>query len=255
MSDDLEDKLKRAIEGEGVRKLPKRFYKEVSIGGEPPVLPVLLDGRPLKTLSKAQLAVPVMVLAEALVQEWDDQTEEINPATMPLTRLCNTAIDRISPDPGPVIDELTGFAGSDLLCYRADTPEELVGRQQAMWDPLLEFAHETLGARFISVSGVMHKAQPVSALAAISGYLRAQNAFALTAIHNITTLTGSCILAIAVHCGRLSGVEAWSTAHVDEDWQIELWGEDDQGAARRAGNKREFDAALKLLELLGKNQS
>lgn len=252
MSDDLEDKLKRAIAGEGVRKLPKRFYKEVSVGGEPPHLSVLLDGRPIKTPSKAQLAVPVMTLAEALVQEWDDQTEEINPATMPLTRLCNTAIDRIAPDPQLVISEMTDFAGSDLLCYRADPQQDLVGRQQAMWDPLLQFADEALGARFVAVSGLMHQTQPETALKAISDYLGAQNAFALTAIHNITTLTGSCILALAVHHGRLSGVEAWSAAHVDEDWQIEHWGMDDEGTARRAGNKREFDAALKLLDLLRK---
>ena len=253
MSDDLEDKLKRAIAGEGVRNLPKRFYEQVSVGGEPPLLPVLLDGRPIKTPMRAQLAVPVMALAEALAQEWDDQAEEIDPATMPLTRLCNTAIDRVSANPQLIIDEMTEFAGSDLLCYRADTPESLVGRQQAMWDPLLEFADETLGARFVTVSGLMHQAQPDTALAAISSYLGAQDAFALTAIHNITTLTGSCLIAVAVHHGRLSGLEAWSAAHVDEDWQIDQWGTDDEGTARRAGNKREFDAALKLLTVLNKN--
>lgn len=253
MSDDLEDKLKRAIAGEGVRNLPKRFYKKVEVSGEPPVLSVRLDGRAIKTPMKAELAVPVPALADALAHEWDNQAEEINPATMPLTRLCNTAIDRIAPDPQPVIDEMTEFAGSDLVCYRADAPEGLVGRQQAMWDPLLQFAHEELGARFVSVSGLMHQAQPETALEAISGYLKSQDAFALTAIHNITTLTGSCILAVAVHHDRLSGVEAWSAAHVDEDWQVEHWGEDDQGAARRAGNKREFDAALKMLSLLDKN--
>ncbi|NNE22906.1 MAG: ATPase [Rhizobiales bacterium] len=253
MSDDLEDKLKRAIAGEGVRNLPKRFYKQVSVGKAPPFLTVLLDGRPIRTPMKAQLAVPVRPLAEALAQEWDDQAEKIDPARMPLTRLCKTAIDRVSANPQPIIDEITEFAGSDLLCYRADTPEGLVGRQQAMWDPLLAFADEALGARFVTIAGVMHQAQPDTALAAISSYLGAQDAFALTAIHNITTLTGSCLIAVAVHHGRVSGVEAWSAAHVDEDWQIEQWGPDDEGAARRAGNKREFDAALKLLTLLKKD--
>lgn len=252
MSDELEDKLKRAIAGEGVRALPKRFYKDVSVGGDAPILSILLDGRPIKTPMKAGLAVPVTALAEALVAEWDAQAEDINPATMPLTRLCNTAIDRVSTDPAPVIAEMVEFAGSDLICYRAESPEGLVERQQAMWDPLLQFAGEALGAHFAAVGGLMHQAQSQAALKALADYLSAQDAFALTAIHNMTTLTGSCLIATAVHHGRLSGIEAWSAAHVDEDWQIEHWGEDDDGKARRAGNKREFDAALKLLDLLRK---
>lgn len=244
------DKLQKAIKADGVRNLPKRFYKSVDVAGEVPSLSIQLDGRAIKTPSKASLAVPTAALANAVAAEWDGQGEHIDPATMPLTRLCNTAIDRIGDDPTNIIAELTDFAGSDLICYRADTPQGLVERQKAAWDPLLAFAEEKIGGQFLSVCGLMHQIQPAPALEAMNRYYLSQSAFSLTAMHNITTLTGSSIIAAAVQQGRLDGDQAWTAAHIDEDWQIEHWGTDDEAVTRRAGNRREFDAALQFLDLL-----
>ena len=250
MTGDMIDKLQKAIKADGVRNLPKRFYTSVDVAGEAPALSIQLDGRGIKTPMKASLAVPTVRLANAVAAEWDDQDEHIDPATMPLTRLCNTAIDRIGADPSNIIAELTDFAGSDLICYRAETPQGLVERQQAAWDPLFAFAEDKIGAGFISVCGLMHQPQPGPAFDAMKRYYLSQSAFSLTAVHNITTLTGSSIIAAAVQQGRLDGDQAWAAAHVDEDWQIEHWGTDDEAVTRRAGNRREFDAALRLLELL-----
>ncbi len=232
------------------RELPRRFYKAVQIGGDRPPFSILADGRQVKTPMKADLAVPVLPLAEALAQEWQDQREVIDPAKMPLTRLSNTAIDLVIGQQSQIVDEIVGFAASDLVCYRADRPDGLVARQTAAWDPLLEFIKERFGARFIAVAGLMHQAQPAAALDAVTAHLTGQDPFVLTATHNITTLTGSCILAIAVQDGRLSVEDAWSAAHVDEDWQIEHWGEDEDAKARRIANRQEFDAALRLLDLV-----
>ncbi len=247
------DKLQRAIDADRGRNLPKRFYKQVTTSGAPPAVAVLLDERAIKTPKKADLAAPTRALADAVAGEWHEQDEHIDPARMPLTRLCNTAIDRVSGDQARIVGEIVEFAGSDLICYRADQPEGLVARQNEAWDPLLAFAGDLLGGRFETVSGVMHHAQPAATLKAMEGLLAGENVFTLTALHNITTLTGSSIIALAVARGHLSGDAAWAAAHIDEDWQIERWGEDAEAAARRAGNRGEFDAALKLLELLGKD--
>ncbi len=241
-----QDSAKRAM----VRPLPKRFYKAVRIRGEQPPFAILADKRCIKTPMKADLAVPVLPLAKALAKEWDAQLEVIDPASMPLTRLCNTAIDRVGAQPARIVQEIVDFAASDLVCYRADGPEGLVRRQKDAWDPLLQFVSRKFDAELVSVVGLVHRAQPVATLQAVSDFLNEQDPFVLTAIHNMTTLTGSCVIALAVYDGVLSGGKAWSAAHVDEDWQIKHWGEDAEAGMRRAANKREFDAALQFLEIL-----
>jgi chaperone required for assembly of F1-ATPase len=168
---------------------------------------------------------------------------------MHFTRLANTAIDRVENDRDRAIREIMAYAGSDLLCYRAEAPRGLVARQAAGWDPVVAWAHAALGARLILIAGVVHRAQPGAALDAIRRYLDGRDAFALTALHNLTTLTGSVLLACAVAEGRLSPEDAWALAHVDEDWQIEQWGRDAEAEARRAARWAEFRAAAEFLRL------
>jgi chaperone required for assembly of F1-ATPase len=143
------------------------------------------------------------------------------------------------------------YAGSDLLCYRADSPARLAARQSAEWDPPLAWAAQRFGARFVCVAGVVHHPQSEMVLAVIAEYVRALDEFRLAALHNITTITGSAILAVALIEGAMTADAAWAAAHVDEDWQIEQWGRDAEANARRAAREREFRAAVRLVELLG----
>ncbi len=163
--------------------------------------------------------------------------------------LANTAIDGIVNDPQAVLEDVLRFASSDMLCYRAGSPERLVNRQTELWDPVIDWAASHLGARFVLAEGVMHVEQPREALGAFSVHLGAfTDPFAIASLHTITTLTGSAILALAVAKGEVSGADAWRLAHVDEDWTIEHWGEDAEAAARRAMREREMIAAVKMLE-------
>lgn len=233
--------------------LPKRFYKEVSVApGRGGSHEVRLDGRSVKTPKKRPLAVPTPALAEAIAGEWRAQGAEIDPATMPMTRIANTAIDAVSDAMAEVAADLVAFAGSDLLCYRAEGPEALQERQAAAWDPVLAWVREALGARFLLAEGVMPVTQPEAALAGVGRAVAAMDAFALSALHVMTTLTGSALLALAQARGILSPDAAWAAAHVDEDYQIELWGPDAEAEARRAYRKTEFDAASRLFALLAR---
>jgi len=184
-----------------------------------------------------------------IADEFSAQEKEIDPARMPATRLANTAIDGIVNDPQAVLEDVLRFASSDMLCYRAGSPERLVNRQTELWDPLIDWAASDLGARFVLAEGVIHVEQPREALGAFSVHLGQFNdPFAIAALHTITTLTGSAILALAVAKGEITGAESWKLAHVDEDWTIEHWGEDAEAAARRAVREREMMAAVKMLE-------
>ena len=230
-------------------QLPKRFYKDVTIGEEDGAFALLLDGRKARTPSRHVLAVPTRCLGEALAAEWAAQKEFIDPSTMPLTRIVNSIIEGVVPDPGPVADDIVRYSGSDLLCYRAASPESLVRRLGEAWDPVLAWAREALGARFILSEGIVHVAQPEAATAAIRAALPS-DPWRLGALHVVTTLTGSALLALALEKGRLTAAEAWTAAHVDEDFQTELWGADEDAAARRQAREREMMAAAKLLATL-----
>lgn len=226
------------------RPLPKRFYKDVSIGESDGGFGVLLDGRTVRTPAKRPLVVPSAGLAERLKAEWEAQAEEIDPAKMPVTRLVNTAIDGVADNADAVIDEIVRFAGTDMICYRADSPERLVAIQQEAWDPVLEWAAEALGARFILAQGVIHQEQPAQAIAAFATALeKFRSPLELACIHTVTTLTGSAILALALAHGRLDAETVWRLAHVDEDWQIEHWGTDEEAFRRRELRRQELDVA------------
>ena len=231
--------------------LPKRFYSAVSIEektvGEG--CRVLLDGRPVRTPKKNFLALPTLALAEAVVAEWDAQTTHIDPATMPLTRLANTALDGVSGREADVRADIVRYAGNDLLYYRAEHPQGLVRRQSEQWDPILDWAREMLAGAFVVQRGVMPVTQPATTLDAFARILP-HAPFELAALHVMTTLMGSALLAWAVRERRLDVPAAWAAAHVDEDWQIEKWGADEEAAARRAARLAELGAAECVLRLL-----
>ena len=167
---------------------------------------------------------------------------------MPLTRLANTALDGVAQDPQAVAEDIVRYSGSDMLCYRAGEPRELVARQAEAWDPLIDWARSALGARFVLAEGVMHVEQPREALAVFSSHVgRFRTPLELAALHTMATLTGSAILAMAVAMNAVPPEDAWQAAHVDEDWNIELWGVDAEAADRRAKRWAEMKAAADTL--------
>jgi len=235
--------------------LPKRFYKAVSVEPDEAGFAVRLDGRPVRTPGRAPLALPTEATARLVADEFDAQAEIIDPVAMPVLRLVNTAIDGVASDPQAVLEDILRFASSDLLCYRADGPQGLVERQNAAWDPVIDWARAALGVRFNLAEGVIHVEQPRESIAVLGLHLRQRaEPLRLAALHVMTSLTGSALLALAVEAGERDAEAAWLAAHVDEDWQIEHWGQDSEAMARRAQRKRDFCAAVALLGALDGNR-
>jgi chaperone required for assembly of F1-ATPase len=221
-----------------------RFYKAVEVREADGRHALLLDGRGARTPGRNPLSATSRPLMLKVAAEWERQHETIDPAKMPLTRLLNSAIDGVAHTMAETRADILGYAGSDLLCYRAEEPDTLVARQAHAFDPVLRWAAESLGARLNVTTGVMHVAQPPEALAAIGSALdRYEDPVAVAALSVMTTLTGSALLALAVVRGFLSAEAAWQAAHVDEDFQAERWGEDAEAVARREARLREFEAA------------
>jgi chaperone required for assembly of F1-ATPase len=191
---------------------------------------VQLDGRPVRTPLKAPIVLPTRALAEAVAAEWQAQGETVDPRTMPFTRTANSAIDTVKSQFDAIAAQLAEYGASDLLCYRAESPPELIARQAKAWDPLLAWAADSLQAPLHSTAGIVHVAQPAESLAVLRGLVLEQTVFQLAAFHDLVALSGSLILALAVQRGRLSVDEAWRLSRIDEDWQIELWGEDEEAA-------------------------
>jgi chaperone required for assembly of F1-ATPase len=235
-------------------QLRRRFYEQVSVAEGEGGFGLALDGRPVKTPARRVLAAPSHPLAEALAEEWRAQREYIDPSAMPLTRLANSIIDGVADALGQVAAEMEKYLASDLVFYRATTPPGLVARQQAAWDTLVAWARDALGARFVLAEGLAFVAQPEAALAAARAAIprdptKREEIWRLGALHTITTLTGSGLIALAVMHGRLSVADAWAAAHVDEDWNMEQWGRDDLALERRTFRFAEMQAAGKVLEL------
>ncbi|MCK2054337.1 ATP12 family protein [Methylobacterium sp. 37f] len=240
----------RSARGPGKPALPKRFYAEAALAEHAGGFRLTLDGRPANTPARNPLALPTRALAEGVAAEWAAQIDVIDPSRMPLTRLANTAIDGVAPRREAVVDDLSAYAGTDLLAYRAGDPDRLVQAQAEAWDPVLDWAHEVLGARFILGEGVMHVTQPDTTVAALRRAIgETDGPFRLAALHTLTTLTGSLVLALAVLRGRLTPTQAWTAAHVDETYQASVWGQDEEAAARQAQRRAEFDAAAHLSAL------
>jgi len=225
----------------------KRFYSAASVAptAADGNATVLLDGRPVRTPARAPLAAPPPV-AEAIAAEWDAQGETIAPMTMPLTRLVNTAIDGVARTAPAVRDDIVGIAGNDLLVYRADGPPGLVERQKALWDPLVADAQARLGVEIIVTTGIMPVEQDVRLGERVRSTLPTAP-LRLAAVHQLATLTGSALIALALAEARLAFDEAWRAAHVDEDWNIEEWGEDTEAAERRAARRSDAEAAAFVL--------
>ena len=225
----------------------RRFYTQVSIG-----LPkrgrysILLDGKPIKTPMRKTLALPTHALADAIAEEWRGQGEKIDPASMPLTKLANTAIDRVAGQEDHVIGQILAYA-NDLLCYRAEAPADLVARQNADWDQLLDWAAERTGARLLTRVGIVHIAQPEEAVEAFRNALAQHDAFALTAVHSAATICGSLVLALALAEGRLDAEEAFALSHLDERYQAEKWGRDTGAELRARALAAELDAAARFM--------
>jgi chaperone required for assembly of F1-ATPase len=229
--------------------LRKRFYSQAHVAEGEGGFALLLDGKPVKTPARRPLAAPARALAEKIAGEWNTQADVIDPGRMPLTRLANAAIDAVADAPQPVAEEVAQYLGSDLLCYRAEAPAGLVELQSRHWDPVLAWARDALGARFILAQGIMHVAQPIEAVSAARAKIPA-DPWNLAAVSSITTLTGSGLLALALAQGTIDADAAWAAAHVDEDWQMSQWGDDRAALDRRAYRRAEFEAAATVLRSL-----
>jgi chaperone required for assembly of F1-ATPase len=229
--------------------LPKRFYKRAEAVAVEGGFSIALDGRHARTPARHPLTLPTEALGAAVAAEWEAQGETIDPTTMPLTRLANVAIDGVAREREAVAAEILKYAGSDLVCYRAENPERLVAKQRAHWDPVLAFARDRLGARFTLAEGVMFVGQPAEALEAVAHAIPREDVFVLTALSVLTTLTGSALIALGLHRGALDLEAAWAASNVDEDWNVELWGYDSEAAARKFNREIEMRAAARMMEL------
>jgi chaperone required for assembly of F1-ATPase len=226
--------------------LRRRFYENAAVAETPQGYALQLDGKPVHTPARRVLCAPNAAIAQKIAAEWNAQTDVIDPAKMPLTRLANAIIDGVADAPAPVAAEIEKYLGSDMLFYRAGAPNGLVERQAKYWDPILQWARDTLGAKFVLGEGVVHVAQSDAALSAARAAIPA-DPWRLGAIHVITTLTGSALIALAVASGHLSPDAAWQAAHVDEDWNMEQWGRDEMATQRRDSRFAEYQAAVAVL--------
>lgn len=228
----------------------KRFWKEVAVVPAEGGHDVQLDSRPVRTPGRLPLTLPTLALAQAVAEEWRAVGETIDPRAMPLTGLANAAIDRIAADPASFAAGLANYAQSDLLCYRAEHPLELQLRQQAAWDPLLDWAARRYAAPLVTTTGIVHRAQPPESLAALGTAVAARSPFELAALSPLVTVTGSLVAALALLEHAATPDDIWSAANLDEDWQVEHWGEDELARQARAARRADFDAGVRLLDLL-----
>jgi chaperone required for assembly of F1-ATPase len=227
----------------------KRFYKDAGVGEADGGFTVTLDGKPIKTPSGRTVVVPVRLLAETIAAEWNAQGEVLDPLTMPLTRFANSVVHGVVDNTPAVADDVAKYFASDLLFYRAGHPQGLVAREATHWDPILFWAAETLGAHFILAEGVVHVPQPDEAIAAARGALP-DDPWRIAALHVITTVTGSALLALALFHRVIDPEQAWAAAHVDEDWNAEQWGVDEEAARRKAAKSVDFNAAAGVVKAL-----
>lgn len=229
----------------------KRFWKAATAAPCDGGFTVTLDGRAVKTPAKSALVVPSLAMAQAIALEWDAQQGVIKPETMPVTRAANSALDKVAPQFDEVTALLAAYGETDLLCYRATGPQELIDRQAAAWDPLLNWAAQTFGAPLLVTAGVIHIGQPQTSTEALAAQLRRLDIFRLAAAHDLIAITGSLVLALAVTKGRLTADQAFSLSRIDETWQNELWGVDDEAAELESFKREALLAAERFFGLCG----
>ena len=229
---------------------PKRFWKSADTQVTETGFGILLDGRPVRTPAKAVLTVPSFAIAQRIAAEFDAQTDRIDPRTMPFTRTANAAVDKVAIQHADVADMLADYGDSDLLCYRAEAPDELVARQAAAWDPLLDWADSVLEARLATRVGVMHAPQDDAALSKLRKNVHEMDNFELAAFHDLVAISGSLVIGLAAKAEVMLAEELWLASRVDEIWQQEQWGEDEEAAEMADNKKAAFLHASEFLRLL-----
>jgi chaperone required for assembly of F1-ATPase len=242
-----EQRLQRLARDTFERPKAKRFYKTASLGMGGTLL---LDGRKIRTPMKAVVEVPFAGLADAMLDEWLAQGQFIDTATMPLTKLTYTAIDRAVSERDRVIADLAKYADADMVCYWAEGPDGLVAAQRTHWLPVVAWAQSALSAKFEIRWGIVHQSQDASCATAVRNHIETLDNWALTGVYNLATLLSSVLLALRLHARGAAAEATWTSAHVDEDFQISQWGEDWEAAQRRAARRREFDALVRFLDLV-----
>jgi chaperone required for assembly of F1-ATPase len=228
----------------------KRFYKTAEAVGAPGGFLIQLDGRPVRTPARLPLALPTALLGEAVAAEWAAQGEDIDPRSMPFTGLANAAIDQIAPNRESFAAGVAAYGESDLLCYRSDGPAVLVERQQAAWDPLLDWAMQRYDITLRTTQGIVHVAQPPETIARLGKVVAGFDVFLLAGLSTLVTLSGSLVCGLAIVEGGRDQSKVWAAAELDESWQTEQWGEDAEASERRALRKSEFDAAVSFCRML-----
>jgi chaperone required for assembly of F1-ATPase len=227
----------------------RRFWKDVAVTADG----IALDGRPVRTPGRHPLTLPTPALAEAVAEEWRSVGETVDPRAMPLTGLANAAIDRVAADPEPFIAATLRYGESDMLCYRADGPAELVARQARQWDAVLEWARNRYDIRFEVTNGIVHRAQPTATLARLTEAVDAHSPFTLVVLSKLVSLTGSLVLTLAWTEDAIDTEAFWQAAELDEIWQAEKWGSDPIAEAAQDDRRREFDAATRFFRLLARS--
>lgn len=228
---------------------PKRFWQQASPAAAEGGFQILLDGRPVRTPAKTLLVLPSLALAEATAAEWNAQEGEVDPATMPFTRMANSAMDKVLPQKEAVAEMLAAYGGADLLCYRAAAPAGLAARQAQAWDPLLDWAAQALDAPLKVTTGIIHIDQPQASLAALTHRVQRFSPYEMAAFHDLVALSGSLILAFAVSEGFAPPQALWDISRIDEKWQEEQWGVDAEAAALATLKQADFLHAARFLDL------
>lgn len=228
----------------------KRFWKDVAVAHNTAGFGILLDDRPVRTPARRPVEVPTLALAQAIAHEWQAQDGVIAPQSMPFTRMANSAIDTVSLNRNTVIDTIAAYGDSDLICYRASHPAGLVERQCAVWDPLLDWADKALGAGLACVVGVMHRPQTPQALMALRAPLERANEFEIAALHELVALSGSLVIGLRVAAGGHDLGDLWDASRLDEIWQSDLWGTDEDAEALAEIRRRAFFEAAEFHHLL-----
>lgn len=228
----------------------KRFWKDVAVDRDGDRFTIKLDGRPLKTPARVELALPYAALAQAIAGEWRDCGETIDPRAMPLTGLANAAIDRVAPDRASFAGNLARYAEADLACYRAAGPRSLVEVQEREWDKLLSWARRRFDVDLVTTVGMIHVAQPATTVDRLTHALNTLDPFRLAAMAPLVTIGGSLIAALAVLERAMPSADAWRAVSVDEQYQLDQWGSDTEAEAALANRRRDFFAAASFLALL-----
>ena len=258
MRDILEDAEAHREDGYGraqkhqKQQLPKRFYKSVDVSEVEGLFQIELDGKPIKTPGKKTVRVPNAALAKSLAEEWEAQVEEIDPSKMPLTRLVNTSIERGDETIDAVKEEIVSFVGNDLLVYRADSPQELVDLQEKEWGGALKSFEDRYDLSFSVITGIMHQAQPKEVALRMNEVLSTYGVMSMFATMSLTSITGSGVLSVGLAEGLWDAEKVWELAYLDENYQAQQWGDDAEALRVRAFKRTEFDAALTVLNSVGR---